>query len=354
MATSKTYDIEQISGAGSITTMEPADQISSGSQEMVKINVMSDDIGEEYQRLVIKKSDTNNSNFDLEVETSYLLELKIKKDFYYSQSIALRLMSWNRKDDDSIAENPSYQLIQTIYVPRASLDEVGYTNSRVVLYQELESDGKYPEIPGRENNEPKVAIPVIYSGTGSIDVKTGDIVYFNNTQQCYKVTNGGRYTSPSALKENLKDIGYNSTILNHTWLYNEEKDSDYVTYSMIFTPKIATKNLNSIYLHLLSIAEDKDLSWTKTVNNVTKIKKGRQIQLESCALYKLKNLISEDRNPTSIGVWGHPNLMLGINGEEIKIGPSGYYELHDFEITNLNVAAKEPFDRYTIDLQYPN
>jgi hypothetical protein len=44
--------------------------------------------------------------------------------------------------------------------------------------------------------------------------------------------------------------------------------------------------------------------------------------------------------------------MFTINGEEIKIGPSGYYELQDFDIDFLGVAALDNRDQFTIDVQY--
>ncbi len=53
-----------------------------------------------------------------------------------------------------------------------------------------------------------------------------------------------------------------------------------------------------------------------------------------------------------IAVWGHPELMLAINGEEIKIGQTNFYELNDFTIKSLGVVAKDVNDRFTIDYQY--
>lgn len=40
-----------------------------------------------------------------------------------------------------------------------------------------------------------------------------------------------------------------------------------------------------------------------------------------------------------IGVWGNQGLRLAINGEEIRIGPSGYYEMDIIPIYRLGVAA---------------
>jgi hypothetical protein len=45
-------------------------------------------------------------------------------------------------------------------------------------------------------------------------------------------------------------------------------------------------------------------------------------------------------------------LLLAVNGEEIKIGQSNFYELDDFTITSLGVVAKDGSDRFTIDYQY--
>lgn len=44
--------------------------------------------------------------------------------------------------------------------------------------------------------------------------------------------------------------------------------------------------------------------------------------------------------------------MLAINGEEIKIGQTNFYELNDFTIKSLGVVAKDVNDRFTIDYQY--
>jgi hypothetical protein len=88
---------------------------------------------------------------------------------------------------------------------------------------------------------------------------------------------------------------------------------------------------------------------------------GRRISLtkDDVKVYKLKNLIAEKTgdtglpNPlTSIGVYSHPNLLMAINGEEIRVGPSGYYELNNFDITSLAIAARGDNDKFTLDYQY--
>ena len=44
--------------------------------------------------------------------------------------------------------------------------------------------------------------------------------------------------------------------------------------------------------------------------------------------------------------------MLAINGEEIHIGQSGFYEINDYTITSFGVAAKDNDDKFIIDYQY--
>ena len=43
---------------------------------------------------------------------------------------------------------------------------------------------------------------------------------------------------------------------------------------------------------------------------------------------------------------------MSINGEEIRIGQSGYYELNDFNITNFGIVVKDANDRFSLDYQY--
>jgi hypothetical protein len=43
---------------------------------------------------------------------------------------------------------------------------------------------------------------------------------------------------------------------------------------------------------------------------------------------------------------------MSINGEEIQIGASGYYELNDFDVTSFAVVADGPEDKFILDYQY--
>ena len=85
---------------------------------------------------------------------------------------------------------------------------------------------------------------------------------------------------------------------------------------------------------------------------------GRRVTLEDFdyKLYKLSNLVDEinaDGVLTRIGVWGHSGLMMAVNGEEIRIGPSGFYELDNIiQISSLGIVARDYNDNFTIDYTY--
>ena len=44
--------------------------------------------------------------------------------------------------------------------------------------------------------------------------------------------------------------------------------------------------------------------------------------------------------------------MMAINGEQIQIGSSGYYELNDFDIETFSVVAKDYRDNFVVDYQF--
>lgn len=94
-------------------------------------------------------------------------------------------------------------------------------------------------------------------------------------------------------------------------------------------------------------------------------------------IYAVSNLLLDTTNGLSqiqtgttvnhIAVWGHPEQILTINGEEIKIGKSGFYELKDFDISSLGIVVEgqdvqnssgqstyvnNTKDTFTIDYEY--
>ena len=176
--------------------------------------------------------------------------------------------------------------------------------------------------------------------------------------------------------------GINDIILNWTW-ETDPQDEVIAQYECIFTPEQG--GFNAILLQLQRIAEDPDISTdlmagypddlienlNTSAKNAGKTVYGRYIPIKKTAdgqadtsyyaIAKLNNL--NDSTMTSglniggktivrFGIWGHPQLMMAINGEEIRIGQSGYYELNDFDVTSFAVVANDVEDTFILDYQY--
>ena len=86
---------------------------------------------------------------------------------------------------------------------------------------------------------------------------------------------------------------------------------------------------------------------------------GREIVITDYEIHQLRNLI--DKKCTKIGVQGPPNMLMCINGEGIRIGPSGIYEIKNGYIINfIGVVPKRSRDstgqlgrdNFLIDYQY--
>lgn len=139
-----------------------------------------------------------------------------------------------------------------------------------------------------------------------------------------------------------------------------------VTFDFVFSPKY---NLAEGYSYLL-LEIDRNEAYQRTIQYVDddneKTYYGTKIEKEDVKLdlWSVSNLLqyggtaqsqiqSGTTSLTHIGVWGHPGQLLDINGEEIRIGQSGFYELDDFTINELGVIVTDRNkDRFTIDYEY--
>ena len=120
---------------------------------------------------------------------------------------------------------------------------------------------------------------------------------------------------------------------------------------MIFRP--VEDGFTSIVLSMTRQSEDYNIQRTTSSG----IEYGRKVDITkmSYSLMQITNLVtSMNSNSTldRIGVWGHSGLMMAVNGEEIKIGPSGFYELSEVPVSSLGVVAKDYNDSFTIDYEF--
>ena len=301
-----------------------------------------------YQQIILNGESINiNSNettgvFD--VNEPYYLELDIPKDDNFSMDFALLLIPQPKTSD---LDQLNYQFIRYLHVPQGgggSMDQ-----SRVVLYQE-KKDGEFVD---DEDHPVKVAIaqPIPENASEVEYPFAPNSLYYQKENEEIKYM----WTGDSASQDfdpNQENYGYNDIILSHSWK-TSSSESNKAKFQLVFTPRVS--GMSCLYLYLIPTKEDNDIQWS--IGDKTYY--GRHIELTGEAgleakLYKMKNLVDflNGSSAKQIGVWGRSELMLSINGEEVKIGPSNYYELQNFAVTNLGVAAQGPEDRFTIDIQY--
>jgi len=274
---------------------------------------------------------------------TYYLKFGIPRNLSYNMTFDLKLV---KKTTSEVNRN-QYQEIKRFVVPRDSLKSLGY--SRVVLFPEGEN--------GAESENISVAIAV--ENPDDISLLSEGTVYYKlvKDETGKKVLEENYYIK----KDNAPDVKIlykNDILLNHTW--KDSQSEDIVYFEFVFLNKVSGQDFNAIILELVRNSYDDDMSYQgedgQTYNGLYIDPAIINKHLEC---YQLVNLVkSSESNArdvgafSNIGVWSHPDAIMSINGEEIRIGQSGYYELNDFDITNFGIVVKGAQDRFSLDYQY--
>lgn len=132
---------------------------------------------------------------------------------------------------------------------------------------------------------------------------------------------------------------------------------DYSIFEVIFNPTVA---YNQIVFELKRIESD--------FSTFEKGKSGRVMEIDVLDFYIINNIIttylkahySDLSQLKKIGVQGPPGLMFTINGEEIRLGKTGIYELYNEKIliSYLGFVIKESAqvsdkkDFFILDFKY--
>ena len=329
-----------------------------------------------YQQIILNKMylDKNSRSYSVqnpsfEVGTVYYLKLTLPRNSNYDLDFALLLIPEFGEVND--LDQLEYQFIKYIHVPKSDLKGLG--QSTVVLYEEpkISKDNKKFYFDGTDI---KVAIAeYLYKEDKKTykdftDADVGKLFYGNESPIVYYTIrkNGSDYEPVRAGKnygsnnEKFVPIGKTTSIMAHSWLTTDTQDT--CTYEIIFKPrKLAsdTEPFKYLYLYLIPNSWDNDIMWLDEQNNGNGSNfaqyYGRHVDLKNidCELFKINNLLDDGIIPRRLGIWGRSELMFTINGEEIKVGPSGYYELQNFDVNYLGVVARDHRDQFTIDVQYP-
>lgn len=133
-------------------------------------------------------------------------------------------------------------------------------------------------------------------------------------------------------------------------LEEDEEINKTVVVELVFNPII---NFDRLILKLTRITNDYALA------NDTNGWMGRVIELGDCVCYTINNLLNLSffngiSELIKIGIQGSSGLLMCINGEEIRVGPSGIYQIKNgYKITFIGfVLIDGSNDYFLLDYQY--
>ncbi len=150
--------------------------------------------------------------------------------------------------------------------------------------------------------------------------------------------------------------GENSTVDTYQFIdsytiFTATGENQYAVIESIVQPNSAYQQLNLILSRTSADFQKENQSSGGAI--------GRVIEITDYEIYQLNNLVN--KKCTKIGVQGPLNMLMCINGEEIRIGPSGIYEIKNGYIINfIGVVPRRSRDstgqlgrdNFIIDYQY--
>lgn len=249
---------------------------------------------------------------------SYFLSIPIPQDLNYDMTFAVKLFNTTSK---------SYQYLKSFTVGKGGS---GTSTKLIALYEDLKG-------------ETKVAFPLDYHAAAAGDMSK---IYADTTGATnkYYLYNGSSYETTTKV---------NAINLSQSWL--ESFSTGFVTLEVLFTP--VEDGFSGILLEMSRIPEDYSIiSGTDygRVVDIVKIRSKVGVSEVDGIVRSVSNLISNTgaASFSRIGVWGRPGLPLSVNGEEIHVGPSGYYEQDVVPVTSFGVVSASINDNWTMDYMY--
>lgn len=261
------------------------------------------------------------TNTSMQRDGDYYLYAKFPQNMNYDLSFNVKLVK-------ALAQGgtESYQFLKSLTIPRGG---TGTNTYLVALYE-------------KSNGSIAAMIPETYV-PGAKNVK--DLLYVDRSSNVYYLGNGNStYTRTNKI---------NDIILSTSWIYEEGVTYGYL--EIVFRP--VDSGFNTILFEMIRTPEDYNVQQDSDDGGT---EYGRVVDLKnfSFELYQLNNLVAvinpDGMKLDRIGVSGVPGLFTAVNGEEIRIGPSGSYELSIIPITSLTIVARDASEQFTIDYSYNN
>lgn len=324
-------------------------------------------------------------NTEFQAGTTYFLRLQINRHTFKDMTYAIKLVKSQpdpNRENHELYDEKDYQYLKRVTVNSSSSTNENSENVAIVTVYKtsLETEeGSTPE--GGSNSEELIAEEVIpggESGTGESSTQTEPTVrYFSSLSPASEDTNKSEVAAATAIAEDFAVVyEENHPFVNLSYsgsgtpepigsfkislLENSSSESAEIV-EVLFTP---TKNYSAIV-----IEKERDNSdWTTFFEDGKNSFNGFETSIRNdVKIYSLKNLLkiadgedsaiaAKPNKISKIGVWGRSNLCLNCNGEEIRIGPRGYYEMSFDETLGLSsfgvLAESESDFPFLIDYEY--
>jgi len=337
------YNMTQTHSSTPVTMINPYDNNNINGLTVTAVPCLNSS-NEKMQQLVIKNS--TNTSF-LQQNTCYYIKIKIPQNQNYDLNYGIRLMSLSSNDwsGADLMNSSNFQFVKYISIPKYNAMNI---DTSTIWHYTFKDD--------RSIINAAIAKPIseLPTGDGSATLRANKFYYNPDKSIINYYDNDGiivtkQWPGTTASSNNFA----NKILVNELTIANsfENTQNDTVTREFLVMPK--TIAYNAIYLYLKPIADDRNMRWDFTPNNTYM---GRHIDLSAVKVwYGIVNtsaMPSASATVKSIGVWGRPQQLMCINGQEMQIGPSGYYELKNYDITSLYIANTATNDRYVADMQY--
>lgn len=133
----------------------------------------------------------------------------------------------------------------------------------------------------------------------------------------------------------------------------DNDNSDYIRFQALISP-------NADYDYIILELDRVLIDYQKNEVSSTSTAKGRILQVGELSLFKIQNLVSGYLNQTyptlksltKVGIQGRSGLLMCINGEQIRIGKSGVYEINNgMKISSLGFIPTQN-DFFLVDFEY--
>lgn len=303
---------------------------------------------------------------------TYYLHLELPQHLQYTTVVKVKLCA---ASSDGGVNVDAFQEIRELIIPPAPPKNNDQIFESIIVYEDPDIQSIYPEVYNNEwlsPNNSHIHTDIYYKWPTDGIFKKNYVYYNSDSRNYLKSPIDGSFDSNTSYQNRCYITQYHEGKIEKEWLSAQSTNDAKMSFDIVFSPKY---NLTSGYPYIL-------LEIDRTGTHQTQIQYVDDVDKQtyngtfmnkigiSGELYTITNLLGENNMITApiktgnqngnnnilnhIAVWSHPELLLAINGEEIKVGPTNFYELDDFTINFLGVVARDGSDRFTIDYQYPN